>query len=316
MNVLKIQMNTPPHVTRDVEIELMHGVSGKVIKTTPFLDGTVSLRNMEAGPWRLRVKHPNQMHPLIDKDIKVLPDRPTFVPLTVPTDLFSYGEIKNLPEANLGPAQSKLAHAAADAESQGRKRAGDPIYADDWNALAGTIEDASRATGELSRLVSPLHHDHPEIVARMEEIQANLQKFYDVFASTLARIQRQIQVLALKEQVNGALDDAEVTDPGKRREVLDTLKDLEDARGDNPLTYSHAMRRTGEKLGTKIAEIAATSPDAGSKATVVVLGGTSATMASLVPVQTYESELKHHKKVEDSAGGSSLDKALSHSRRG
>src|SRR5687767_11948455 len=175
-NMLKLQLNTPVSFTRDMKVELTNQATGEKRKVTPYLDGSVVVPAIEAGNWRLQVQHPNLSFDVFDRPIKVLPDRPTFVPITIPQNIFENVPIEDVPDANLGPVQQHLDEATRAAEQQGNKKAGQPIYADDWNEMAVTVATVAKATRELTDLVAPRGHDHPEIAAKFDEVQRNLQR--------------------------------------------------------------------------------------------------------------------------------------------
>ncbi|WP_428264581.1 hypothetical protein [Haliangium sp.] len=310
---VKFHINTPAYITRDLQVEMTHQVTGKKIIKKPYLDGTVAVPNVNAGDWRVEVKHPNLLFNLFDRPIKVYPDRPTFIPIKIPQNIFENTPVEDIPDADLGPVQEKLDEATEAAEQLADKRGGDPIYAADWNAMATTVSNMARATGELATLVSPHGHDHPEIITKIEEVQSNLQKFYDVFASTLAELQRQIQELALQNAVETAIAEGEsegvpISDEDKTV-LRNAAKDLSNVRYDKPRTYTHRERRVGEKLSQRLAEIAANHDVFGKNESVKALMDTAATMSTLPVTDNYENELANHKRVE-SKGTGGFSKAL------
>jgi hypothetical protein len=304
---VKFHINTPAHITRDLQVEMTHQVTGKKIVKKPFLDGTVAVPNVQSGDWRVEVKHPNLLFNLFDKPIKVFPDRPTFVPIKIPQNIFENAPVQDIPDADLGPVQAKLEEAADAAEQLGDKRGGDPIYAADWNAMSTTVANLSRATGEMATLVAPHGHDHPELIAKLDEIQRNLQKFYDVFASTLAELQRQIQELAIENAVEDAIAEGEtggaVITPADKEILRNAAKELGDVRHDNSRVYTHRERRVGEKINQRLTEIAATSETFAQNPAVKKLMDTASTMSTLPITDNYEHELANHKRVERKGGG-------------
>lgn len=312
MQSLKFQLNTPSHINRDIQVEMTHLVTGKKVTKTPFLDGSLTVPGLDAGDWRVRVKHPNMLFDVWDRPIKVFKDRQTFVPIKIPTNIFENAPIRDIADANLGPVQSKLEQSAGEADIAAGKRGGDPIYADDWNALASTVGNVARATLDLAGLVSPQGHDHPEIAEKIGEIQNNLQRFYDVFASTLAELQRQIQELSLRATVETAIAQSESagakvpeTTKAAWREAADKLNEV---RADNPLVYGHRERAVGQKLRESIAEFVSTNASAGNVDAVKVLETQSSVMASAQVSSDYAVELANHKRSQ--GAGTNLAKAV------
>ena len=148
-NLLKLQLNTPTSITRDLKVELTNQVTGEKRQATPYLDGTVTVPNLVAGDWRVQVKHPNMVFDVFDRPVKVLPDRPTITPIVIPTNIFENVPIRDIPDADLGPVQQRLDESAATAERQfrlaSRVRPGSPLareaarYLVDYKGMTDTF---------------------------------------------------------------------------------------------------------------------------------------------------------------------------------
>ncbi len=308
---LNLQLNTKATYNRDMMVELTNQATGQKVNVKPYLDGKVVARNIEPGQWRAVVKHPNMLFPVYDKPVRVFPDRPTFVPVRIPENIFENTPIEDTPEADLAPVQARFDDAAAQAGAQANKLAGQPIYADDWNLLAGTIGDLARASGDLSKLVSPIGHDHPEIATKIDEVQANLQRFYDLFGRSLAQLQRQVQQLALQRQIEAAVGTVPNVSPKQREELDKAVGDLAGAWADKPATYSLKKKRAGQALAQTINAMVADSDTpvenepAVKKAQEVV-----AAMASEQPAADYSKEIENQQRIETRSGGAPLTDAL------
>ena len=312
MASLKIQFNTPVEVTRDLKLTFIHEATGRETTAAPFLDGSLSLRNLDPGAYRLKAVHPNITLPVFDKRIRVWRDRPTFVPIKIPSDIFSNNPIRDTPLADLNPARAKLQTSLDTAEAQTRKKGGQPIYADDWNELSGAVADVAQSTLDLSRLVSPVGHDHPEIEEKLAEIHTNLQRFLDVFGKSLVQLQRQIQILALQRRVDEALDQVPGVTDETRKQFQQEVSKLEEAGQDNPYVFTTRMRRVGEILVRKVEDILpADDPEVGNRKELRVLSSTAAAMGSSLPVNSYDDELLHHSKTDRKAGVSGFSSAMS-----
>jgi hypothetical protein len=256
---LNLQLNTKSAYNRDMMVELTNQATGEMKTVKPYLDGTVVARNIDPGQWRAVVKHPNLLWPVYDRPIRVFPDRPTFVPVTIPDNIFENTPIEDTPDADVGPVQNRLEDAAAAADAQANKLAGQPIYADDWNTMAGTISDLAQSNADLSRLVSPLGHDHPEIAIKIDEVQTNLQRFYDLFGRSLAQLQRQVQQLALQRKVEAAVGKAGDITPAQQGAIDSAIGEIADAWSSQPAIYSAKKKRVGQQLSQTLAAIIAES---------------------------------------------------------
>jgi hypothetical protein len=279
-------------------VELTNQVTGEKRIARPYLDGSVTVPQIDPGQWRVQVKHPNLVFDVFDRPIRVLPDRPTFVPVTVPTNIFENVPIADTPLADLGPVQAHLDDAAAAAEGQANKQGGQPIYADDWNHLSHVVRDVAKSTRDLTTLVSPIGHDHPELVSKIEEVQRNLQTAYDTFGQVVAQIQRQIEQLALQAKVNSALDRMPAVTPQVRTQFANTINELQNVWSDSPGVYSSAKRRTGEKLQEQFSAIlAAQTPEVRQADEVKDFDAVTSAMAATPRVVNYQDELIQHQRI-------------------
>ena len=298
MQLLKMQLNTPPAFTKDMKVTLTNQVSGEKRDVKPYLDGSITVPKLASGQWRVQVKHPNLVFDVFDRNIQVFKDRPTFTPIAIPTTIFENVPIRETPEADLGPVQQKLDELADSAESQANKLAGQPIYADDWNELALTAGEISRSTRELTDLVSPVGHDHPEIEEKIEEIQGNIQRFFDAFGAAIAQIQRQMQQLALQRKVENALEKVPNATPETRKEMEDAAKQLGDSWQETPGIYSAQKRRTAQKLQSKLVELLADAdPAVRDDPDVKDLGDFAEALATEQAVTTYVQEVAQQQRA-------------------
>jgi hypothetical protein len=289
-----------------------------VVQVQPFLDGTVKASNLDPGAYRVTVRHPNLSAPVYDNRIRVLGDRPTFVPITIPTDIFSNVPIRQTTAADLGPVRDHLATAADDADRQARKQGGQPIYADDWNAMAGIIGDVARTTSDLTQRVAPLGHQHPELVDKIQEIQDNLNRFFDVFGKTVVQLQRQIQALALQRRVDDAIDNipsgAGGVDPNKlqqaRAAMQQAIGGLQGASDDTPYAYTSQLKRVGEQIAQTMTDVVPDQPAVKNNSAVAAATRAGFALSSGLPAHTFDAELALHQKVDRESGTSSATLAL------
>src|SRR4051794_10812623 len=127
MAVMKLQLNTPVEITRDLRVQVTDPVTNRTIETTPSLDGTVNIRNLVAGQYRVQVMHPNLTFPVLDQPVRVLTQIPTLVPIKIDLNIFANTPVRDIAEADLAPVQQRLAEAQDHAERQNGKQGGQPI---------------------------------------------------------------------------------------------------------------------------------------------------------------------------------------------
>ncbi len=317
MRMLKMQLNTPPTITKDMVVTLTNQVSGEQRTVKPYLDGSIAVNNLAAGQWRVQAKHPNMVFDVFDRNVQVFQDRPTFAPINIPTNIFENVPIRETPEADLGPVQQRLDELTSAAEGHTNKMGGQPIYADDWNNLASTVSEVSRSTRELTDLVSPVGHDHPEIVEKIEEIQGNIQRFYDAFGAAIAQLQRQMQQLALQRKVETALEKVPNATPEVRKEMEDNAKELADAWLDNPGIYSARKRRTAQKIQTQLVNLLAEAdPAVRDDPDVKDLNEFADAMATEPAVISYEQEVAQQQRANKKSSRGIVSDALKAGRVG
>ena len=59
---------------RAAEVTLVEESTGKELKRKPFLDGSLSVKNLDAGFYQVKVQHPNLINPIwTNRMLDVLP---------------------------------------------------------------------------------------------------------------------------------------------------------------------------------------------------------------------------------------------------
>ncbi|MFV8754469.1 hypothetical protein ACNOYE_28305 [Nannocystaceae bacterium ST9] len=308
LKFVNLQLNTDAAINRDLDVELISEASGARKSVKPYLDGSVRINDLEPGGWRVVVKHPNMIHSVLDRRITVLPDRPTFIPLQIPKDIFSKAAIRDTPEADLAPEMGRFDEVVSKADQQAKKVAGQPIFAADWNSMAGTLGDVARTTRDLAQKVSPLGHDHPELVEKLDELQANLERFFDVFGQTVVQLQRQIQQLALRQQTEATLDKLPDMTPAKREEVTKAVEKLAAVSDERSDIYTREVKRAGEQLHAKVMEAAGGSDALMADKDVSELLDVAREMSKTPAVKDYKRELESLKRIESAGSGKNLTK--------
>lgn len=298
VNFVNLQLNTEAAINRDLAVELISEASGARKLVKPYLDGSVRINDLEPGGWRVVVKHPNLIHSVLDRRITVFPDRPTFIPLQIPKDIFSNAKIRDTPDADLSPELGRFDEVVQQADQQAKKVAGQPIFAADWNAMAGTLGDVARTTRDLTQKVSPIGHDHPEIVEKLDELQANLERFFEVFGQTVVQLQRQMQQLALHQQTQATLDKIPDITPTKRDEVIKAIGKLASVSEERSDIYTREVKRAGEQLHAQVMEAAGGSDILMADKDIVELLDVAREMSMTPPIKDYKRELEALQRIE------------------
>ena len=211
---------------RAAEVTLVEESTGKELKRKPFLDGSLSVKNLDAGFYQVKVQHPNLINPIWTNRIRLFPQpRPTVITIPVPEDIFTDTPIRDIPDADLGPAQQTISAAVDALAPIGNKIAGEVIRSSDWNTLVGAMSDLGAALMEVTNLVSPKGHDHPEIAEKIDQVQNNLVKFAEAYGQNLLQIQREIEALNMRRRIEDMYNRGNVA-AADRTAVLDRVDEL------------------------------------------------------------------------------------------
>lgn len=251
-----IRLEGYPAANRGAMIELVNQATGQKVERQPFLDGSLLIRDLDPGNWELSVRHPNLVNAIDRRIVRLFPQpMPTRVPVLVRPDLFRDTPIRDTPDADIGPVQQAAATIARTLEPVAGKSPGEVIRAEDWNVLVSGVTDLSRAIGELTRLVSPQGHDHPEIADKIGEVQGNIRRFTESFGKSLLELRREIETANLRKRVGGILDLA-----GARIEVHERvggrLTALEKSVQVPTVAWTRHLASSGNSLTREIQELA------------------------------------------------------------
>jgi hypothetical protein len=307
MNDLTMSILGFPVVNKDLTVELRDPVTQNVVKTAqPFLDGTVRLPGINPGAYEVTIKHPNLTLPVLRRPIRVLPTGETKVSVLIDPSKFRNTPIEDTPEANLGPISDMAASVGESVAPLTGKKPGEAILAQDWNLLANGVREISGAVQELTRVVSPTGHDHPEYIKKLDELGANFQTLLETLSSSLAELQRQIQAQRLRNNVHDVLDAAGIDPTDARgREMLDVVKQMETQVTASPTTFGRELRNAGVQLETKLGALVEANqnkPDFTDSAAVKSLSAT-VDLAKRSRANTYEAELVQFKQMDRTLGG-------------
>jgi hypothetical protein len=177
-----IRLQGFPQANRDATVKLTNQITGISIERKPFLDGQLLLRDLDAGPYEMEVRHPNLITPIDQRRIRLIPQPfPTRIPVPIKPDLFRDTPIRDIPDADLAPVQQTASSVASSMGPIGGKAPGEVIRSNDWNTMVTAVTDLANAVAELTRLVAPIGHNHPEIETKIGEVQGNIRRFADSF---------------------------------------------------------------------------------------------------------------------------------------
>jgi hypothetical protein len=314
MNDLTVNIHGFQQVNRDLEVELRDPISNTVVKTAkPFLDGTTRLPKVAPGAYEMTLKHPNLLTPVLRRPIRVLPTGNTQITVVIDPAQFKNTPIEDIPDANLTPVTQMADSVAETVLPLAAKQPGEAIKAEDWNRMASSIGDLARAVAELTRLVSPVGHNHPELERKFGEVTGNFDSLVSTLSAAMTELQRQIQAERYRKQVENVLLDASI-DPNSARakEFTDLVKDIETLVTDDPLTFSRKTRNLGVQLATKIETLKderAGDADFLNSASVKNLDQSVELMKS-TKTSSYAGELELHRKADRTLGAGGLNAIL------
>ncbi len=257
MPSVNIQLQGFTPANRDAQVTLTEVATGSAITRPTFLDGSLMVRDLNPGLYDLKVTHPNLINPIETRRIRIFPQiPPTFIPIPVPDVLFQDTPIAQLPLANLGPVQNTLSSTKSSLDPIGNKSPGEAIRAADWNRLVGAVSDMAGAVLELTNLVSPRGHAHPEIADKIAEVQSNLRNFTEAFGRSLIELRREIEIEFIRRQFNDVLVAGGAGNDVLTRVNARVAELVEASQGDTP-TFTQKLTNLGSVALTEVNALAA-----------------------------------------------------------
>jgi len=296
-----------PAVNRDLKIEVRDPATQNVVRTAqPFLDGTVRVPKLDPGAYEVTVRHPNVALPVVVRPIRVLPQGETKISLILDPSKFRNTPIEDIPDANLGPVQDAVRSVAETVLPLSHKVPGEAILAQDWNTMASALRDLANAVAELTRLVSPIGHNHPELEKKFSEVSGNFDELINSVTASLTELQRQMQTQRFRQQVEDLVEEAgPVLTPPDVARFRDAVATLERSATSSPVQFSRDARNASVQLQTELADLLdkkKSDPDFAKSAPVVKLQE-SLELAGQQRATSYDAELAHYRKVDRSLGG-------------
>lgn len=255
-SALNLQLQGFAPANRDAIVKITQEATGTSIERKPFLDGSLLVRDLDAGFYEVEVRHPNLTNIIDKRRIRVFPTKqPTQIFVPVPAELFRDTPIRDIPDADVGPVQQSVAAARASVQPLGAKIPGEAIRAADWNTLVAAVTDLSGAVLQLTSIVAPKGHDHPEIAEKISEVQENLRRFAEAFGRSLLELRRELETENLRKQVTDVLDRANA-DAATRTRVFERVGDLEKTVQSDTINFTRKLSGTGSMLLNVVNELA------------------------------------------------------------
>ena len=247
---------------RDVTLEIINETTGEKRTVSPFLDGSATVRGLPTGAYQVRVLHPNVVGQLVDmRRVRLFEGLPTRITLPLPEELFRDTPVRETPDADLTPVHQAAIAARDLVTASGGKQPGDPIRSEDWNAVVGALGDLATAMAELTRLVSPRGHDHPELEEQLDEGTGNLRRFADQFGAQLARIQRTLQTLAIERQVEGTFATAGIVPDAVRQSALESIQLLKQHSDSDTIVWGARKKTAYTSILNAMADLRDAQPN-------------------------------------------------------
>lgn len=254
----KINMQGFPLANRGAEFVLTNVNTTSTVKVKPFLDGSAVIRDLEPGEYELRVLHKNLINPIATRKIRLFPQpHPTVVNIPIPETVFVDNPIADVPDADLGPAQQAIAGVVASAQAVGNMSPGQAIRAADWNILAGAVVDLAKAVSDLTLLIAPQGHDHPEIANKIDEVEGNIRRFTESFGRSLLEMRRAFEAQHLEDQIQSVPLAPEV-----KTDLLARVKELDLAVLRDPGVFTTKLTNLGMLVQEGIRSAATSRPPA------------------------------------------------------
>lgn len=251
-----IRLEGYPPANRGAMITLVNQATGQQVTRPPFLDGSLTIRDLDPGDWQMTVTHANLINPIETRVVHLFPQpTPIFVPVIVQPDLFRDSPIRDIPDADLAPVQQTAAAVAASLPRVGGKSAGEVIRAEDWNVLVAAVSDLATSVAELTRIVSPQGHDHPEIAEKIGEVQGNILRFTESFGQSLLELRREIESQNVRTRFDDVLNLAGA-DTAIRDRINLRIADMEATAQGPTARWTTQLSHQGTALTREILDMA------------------------------------------------------------
>jgi hypothetical protein len=300
---LSFQLSGFTAANRDAQITLTNSATGQTLTRSPFLDGSLVVRDVDPGLWDVKVMHPNLIQPIFTQRIRVFPQiPPTFVPIPIPDVLFKDTPIRDIPDAHLGPVQQTVTAARDSLGPVQGKASGEVIRASDWNTLVSAVRDIADNVLQLTNLVSPRGHDHAEIADKIAEVQQNIRNFAEAFGKSLLELRREIEANYFRGVLSSALDAAQAPQ-ATRDDLLGRVGQLSETLQADPSVFTGQLANTGNRTLSVMADFIAAQPALQNDPAIQKVQQVAQQYVASGKATTPDNELKIYNRTSTTAGG-------------
>jgi hypothetical protein len=249
-----------PAANRDAVIQLVNESTGQQMDLKPFLDGSLTVRDLDAGAYQVVVKHPNSIVPIYQSRVRLFDQRPpTFVPIRIDPGVFQVPPTPP-PLSDLSPVQQAAASVKDRVTPIGSKSQGEVIRSADWNTLVAAVSDPAAAVQQLTGLVAPLGHTHPELDQKIGQVQDALNGFAQSFGRAQLQYQRMLEVTTFRQLANQVLTAGQATD-AESKQLTDKLDDLAQAVDTDSTSFTTKLTAASNQALVTINTLAVRVPN-------------------------------------------------------
>jgi len=243
---VKLQGFAPAN--RDAVVRLKNESTGAVVERKPFLDGTLLVRDLEPGMYELEVVHPNVIEAIERRRVRIFGQKSaTLVPVVVRPDWFDESKLPDVPDKKVGPIQQTATAVRESLAAIGGKSAGEAIRAADWNALVAGVSDLAGAILELTYILAPRGHTHPDLGDRVDGIREDMRRSGESFGRSVILLRREVEAVTLRRDVTAMLDAGNASAEVRDR-ALARVSELEGSLMTDTQVFTGKLARTGTVL--------------------------------------------------------------------
>jgi hypothetical protein len=307
MNTVTMNVLGFPAANRDLTVEVRDPLTNDVVRTArPFLDGTVRMTNIDPGAYEVLISHPNLALPVVRRPLRILPVGDTRVSILIDPSQFRNTPIADIPDANLGPVRDTVSSVGETVLPLAHKQPGEAIRSDDWNAMASAIHEMANSVAELTRLVSPTGHDHPELKSKFDEMTGNFDQLVNTLSAAMTELQRQIQAQRYRRQIDDLIRDAgDLVTPDVSDRLYTLVGTLETNVTESPVLYARRVRDVGVQLTAEISQVLEAQPQLSTTPSVTTLTE-STDLLRTQQANSYMAELEFHRRTDRILGAGGL----------